>query len=231
MDIIERVIRTSMSSELGQRAQRHAALADPGRLAVVDELLISDRTPSELGRLIGAPSNLLAHHLDTLEIAGLIGRSRSSGDARRRYVYAIYDNLPGLTTGPRLLPQAALFVCTQNSARSQLAAALWTSITGEPAQSAGTHPADRVHKLAVSAARRAGFTIGDTTPRHLDTVAPRPSLTITVCDQVHEELDPPADWLHWSLPDPAADGHAAAFDSSIRAIRRRITSLVSSVVA
>ena len=221
----------NLQSDIVQRAQRHAALADPGRLAIVDELLTSDRTPSELGRLIGAPSNLLAHHLETLETAGLIGRTRSNGDARRRYVHLIHDHLPGFTCGARIAPQAALFVCTQNSARSQLAAALWTTMTGKAAQSAGTRPADHVHKLAMSAARRAGLSVSDCTPRHLDSIDKRPPLTITVCDQVHEELDPPPDWLHWSLPDPVADGHAAAFDATIRVLRQRITALLGPIAA
>ena len=225
------MIPTQLTSDFGRRVQRHAALADPGRLAIVDELLVSDRTPSELGRLIGAPSNLLAHHLDTLEAAGLIGRTRSSGDARRRYVQLVHDALPSFHTDARIVPQPALFVCTQNSARSQLAAALWSAMTGMEAQSAGTNPAEHVHKLAVSAARRAGVTLGDAAPRHINTVKRRPGLVITVCDQVHEELDPPIEWLHWSLPDPVADGHAAAFDASIRSIRQRINALVGPVAA
>ena len=161
----------------------------------------------------------------------MIGRTRSSGDARRRYVHVIHDSLPGFASGSRIAAQSALFVCTQNSARSQLAAALWTAITAKPALSAGTRPADHVHRLAVSAAHRAGLTLGDPTPRHLDNVAPRPSLTITVCDQVHEELDPPIDWLHWSLPDPVAVGRAAAFDACVRTQRQRITALLGPVAA
>ena len=51
-----------------------------------------------------------------------------------------------------------LFLCSHNSARSQLAAALWTARTGQPAESAGTHPAARVHRGAVAAARRPALT-------------------------------------------------------------------------
>ncbi|MEZ5269751.1 MAG: winged helix-turn-helix domain-containing protein [Microthrixaceae bacterium] len=72
---------------VAERAARHAALGDPVRLSVVDELVVSDRSPVELSRLVGIESNLLAHHLDILEEAGLIERSRSSGDGRRRYVH------------------------------------------------------------------------------------------------------------------------------------------------
>ena len=60
---------------LGPRADREAA---PPRLAVVDALAASDRSPSDLGHALGIDSNLLAHHLETLERAGLIERVVSS---------------------------------------------------------------------------------------------------------------------------------------------------------
>ena len=62
------------------------------------------------------------------------------------------DALHGLVPGRAVPPARALFVCTRNSARSQLAAALWRSLAGAPAESAGTHPADRVHPGAITAA-------------------------------------------------------------------------------
>ena len=82
-----------------QRAAVHAALGEPSRLAIVDHLAASDRSPQDLQEAVGVPSNLLAHHLDVLEAAGLIERSRSSGDGRRRYVHLIHGRLERL--GPR----------------------------------------------------------------------------------------------------------------------------------
>ena len=154
--------------ELEQRAAVHAALGESSRLAIVDQLAASDRSPQDLQEALGVPSNLLAHHLDVLEAAGLIERSRSSGDGRRRYVHLLHDRLDQL--GPRARAGAGpvLFVCTANSARSQLAAGLWTATTGAPAVSAGTHPAERVHPGALAAARRAGLDLGDAKPRSLD---------------------------------------------------------------
>ena len=61
-------------SGLARRATIHAALADPHRLAIVDELALSDRSPSELRTRLQIGSNLLAHHLDTLAGAGLVER-------------------------------------------------------------------------------------------------------------------------------------------------------------
>jgi len=208
------------------RAARHAALGDPARLAIVDELTVSDRAPVELRRLIGIESNLLAHHLDVLEGAGLVRRSRSSGDGRRRYVHLVREALTGLSPGRRVSPGRALFVCTRNSARSQLAAALWRSMAGAPAESAGTHPADRVHPGAIAAAGRAGLDLLGASPRALGQVATIPGIVVTVCDQAHEELAPDEGWLHWSVPDPVAVGTRSAFDAALAELRERIGVLI-----
>lgn len=205
-----------------QRVDRHAALGDATRLAIVDHLMLSDRSPQELQRLLGVPSNLLAHHLDVLADVGLVERLRSGGDARRRYVQLRLDAFRDLGPQARLPPQPVLFVCTANSARSQLAAALWTSMTGERAASAGTNPAAEVHPGAVAAARRAGLDIADARPTSLAAVEAPPALTITVCDRAHEGPDADPRWLHWSVADPVPDGSAAAFDATVAALRQRI---------
>jgi ArsR family transcriptional regulator, arsenate/arsenite/antimonite-responsive transcriptional repressor / arsenate reductase (thioredoxin) len=211
------------------RVARHAALGDPMRLAIVDELVSSDRAPVELRRLLGIESNLLAHHLDVLESVGMVVRSRSSGDGRRRYVHLVRASLHGLAPGRRLTPGRALFVCTRNSARSQLAAALWRSLTGARADSAGTHPADRVHPGAIAAASRAGLDLTGVTPRPLDRVGRLPRLVVTVCDQAHEEIAPDDSWLHWSIPDPVTAGTRGAFDAVLADLRQRISALATDV--
>jgi len=216
---------------LEHRAERHAALGDPVRLAIADELTTSDRSPVELRQRLHIESNLLAHHLDVLERVGLVERTRSSGDRRRRYVHLLRDSFAELApkavgraaTDP---PGRALFVCTANSARSQLAAALWCRATGEPAESAGTHPADRVHPRAVAAGLRAGLDLASATPQALTEVDALPPLVITVCDQAHEELDVSDAWLHWSIPDPVAVGTRSAFDAAVVELDHRIRTLV-----
>ena len=218
---------SGVDATVGARAARHAALGDPVRLAIVDELVVSDRAPLELGRLLGIPSNLLAHHLDVLESVGMIGRSKSAGDGRRRYVQLVQHSLHDLSPGRKVAPGRALFVCTHNSARSQLAAALWTSITDQRAASAGTRPADRVHPTAVAAAARAGLDLERAVPRSLSQVRRVPQLVVTVCDQAHEEIAPDDTWLHWSLPDPVAIGGRAAFDATVVELRDRIHGLVA----
>ena len=209
------------------RSARHAALGDPVRLAIVDALIASDRAPVELQRLVEIPSNLLAHHLDVLEGVGLTSRSRSSGDGRRRYVHLHRDALDALTPGRRRPAQRALFVCTHNSARSQLAAALWSQLTNQAADSAGTHPADRVHPGAIAAGRRAGLDLTNACPKRLDDLRRRPALVVTVCDRAHEELDPDPTWLHWSVADPVGNPTRVAFDTAVVELRSRITGLVA----
>ena len=215
----------TMSLAVEQRARLHWALADPNRLAIVDELAQSDRSPSHLADRLGIASNLLAHHLRILLEVGLVERVVSSGDRRRRYLRLAPDPLAGLmltTTRPAGL---TLFVCTHNSARSQLAAALWTERTGLPARSAGTHPAERVHPGAVAAAARAGLDLTGATPTELDDHLVRTAdRVITVCDQANEELAG-TQWWHWSTPDPSVDGGDEAFDAVVAQLDRRIQAL------
>lgn len=207
------------------RAALHAALGDAVRLSIVDELMVSDRAPVELQALTGLESNLLAHHLDMLEEAGLIVRSHSSGDARRRYVRLVRGALGELELSVDRTPNDALFICTRNSARSQLAAALWREITGCGAQSAGTHPAQRVHPGAIAAAERSGLDLRDAIPRRFDEVAVVPLLVITVCDRAHEEIGSDQGWWHWSVPDPLQRATKREFDATVADLRERIEAI------
>jgi ArsR family transcriptional regulator, arsenate/arsenite/antimonite-responsive transcriptional repressor / arsenate reductase (thioredoxin) len=218
---------TRADASIAERATRHAALGDPVRLGIVEELASSDRAPSELRRMFGLESNLLAHHLDVLQRVGLIERVQSTGDQRRRYVRLRPQALEGIVPGCTIAPAAALFVCSENSARSQLAAALWRHRTGLPATSAGTHPAARVHPGAVAAAERAGFDLSGAAPRSLDEVTDPPALVVTVCDRAHEEIAPGDDWLHWSVPDPVMVGTDAAFDATVDELTDRMQTMAA----
>lgn len=220
------------------RARRHAALGEPARLAIVDRLALGDASPSELGRELGLASNLLAHHLKLLAQAGLVDRSRSEGDHRRTYLRLRHDALADLLPGGVLRAPRVVFVCTHNSARSQLAAALWQHRSEVPAASAGTEPARRVHPLAVATARGHGLSLGRARTAHIDGVVQPGDLIVAVCDNAHEHLDQvagelvgeqAADRLHWSVPDPAPLGTADAFDSVFRDLADRIDRLAPAV--
>jgi ArsR family transcriptional regulator, arsenate/arsenite/antimonite-responsive transcriptional repressor / arsenate reductase (thioredoxin) len=214
-----------MDTEL--RARVHHALGEPHRLTMVDALALSDRAPSELAVLTGLPSNLVAFHLDVLEDAGVVGRRTSQGDGRRRYVHLRPAVLAGLTAGADLTATSVLFVCTANSARSQLAAALWEDRTGRAAASAGHRPAARIHPLAVDVAARHGLDLGDRTPRGYDEVTHQPDLVVAVCDLAHE-AGPPFDApvLHWSIADPVG-GDRGAFDAAFVELCDRVDHLAA----
>jgi protein-tyrosine-phosphatase len=209
---------------LERRAALHAALSDPGRLRIVDALSWGDATPSELADDLSMPANLLAHHLKVLESRGLVTRARSEGDRRRSYVRLSHDALTELRYEPTQTAPRVVFVCTANSARSHLAAALWKRASDVPAASAGTHPADQIDPRALSSAQRHRVPLRRLRPRHLDDVLVDGDLVITVCDLAHEELREAAQ-LHWSVPDPVRVGTDAAFDHTIDTLAARIGGL------
>lgn len=215
------------TDDLRLRAAVHAALAEPTRLAIVDELVLSDRSPSELTASLHVGSNLLAHHLEALEDAGLIRRLPSDGDRRRKYVRLVPEAL-ALAAPPvvAISTDGVLFVCTGNSARSQLAAALWNARNPTPAASAGTRPRARVHPEAVRAGVRAGLDLRGARPRSLVEAGALPGLVVTVCDRAHERIvrggGPRTRVLHWSIPDPAESGAAVEFDRTVRTLTERI---------
>ncbi|WP_328838291.1 helix-turn-helix domain-containing protein [Streptomyces europaeiscabiei] len=218
------------SASVVARAQRHAALGEPARLAIIDRLLLGDASPGELGQELGLPSNLLAHHLKLLDQVGLVERSRSEGDRRRTYlrlrVETLADTMPApLRTAPRVV-----FVCTHNSARSHLAAALWKRHSTVPAASAGTEPAQRVHPRAVAAAREHGLSLAHSRTSHIDETLRPDDLVVAVCDNAHEQLGPRLpDRLHWSVPDPTRTGTDDAFADALSDLASRIDRLAPAV--
>jgi protein-tyrosine-phosphatase len=199
----------------------HAALADPARLAIADTLLVGDASPSELAAMLAMPSNLLAHHLHVLEQAGVITRRRSEGDRRRTYLGLVPGALDSLAAPPAAGARRVLFVCTANSARSHLAAALWRRASAVPAVSAGTRPGPAIDPGAVAAARRHRLPLPRLRPRHISEVQHPDDLIITVCDLAREELGGRAA-VHWSVPDPVPAGDPASFDAALADLSRRV---------
>ncbi|MFD1505096.1 helix-turn-helix domain-containing protein [Georgenia yuyongxinii] len=216
--------------ELLRRAALHAALADPARLQIVDTLHLGDASPSELAEALAMPSNLLAHHLKVLEREGIVGRTRSEGDKRRTYVQLVPGALDDLTVPKLRSVPRVLFVCTANSARSHLAAALWRRASEVPAVSAGTHPTEAIADGALDSARRHGLDLPAVRPQHVSDVRTDDDLIVTVCDRAHEELDFPVD-VHWSIPDPLLAGTPEAFDHALEEIGRRVGSLAPRLTA
>jgi ArsR family transcriptional regulator, arsenate/arsenite/antimonite-responsive transcriptional repressor / arsenate reductase (thioredoxin) len=214
-----------------RRVAVHAAMADRTRMRIVDHLSYGDASSSELQAVLGISSNLMAHHLAVLERAGLLGRRRSEADRRRSYLHLLHDALEGLLPqGVTPVPRV-VFVCTANSARSQLAAALWARSSAVPVVSAGTHPARKVAAGAVATARRHGLKLAPSGPTPLADVLRRDDFVVTVCDNAHEELDRDQSTLaqvrrlHWSVPDPVPEGTKTAFDAAFGDLHQRVTHL------
>lgn len=107
------------------------------------------------------------------------------------------------------MKRKVLFLCTGNSARSQMAEAIVNARLGEQWQafSAGTKPAGYVHPKAIAALAEIGIE-HDGRSKSADEFRHMPfDLVITVCDSAAEECPV---WLgqgkrlHRSFPDPAA---------------------------
>lgn len=226
-------MNTDFDSEVVRRAAVHKALGDPGRLTLVEALVVGDASPSELQQLLGIPSNLMAHHLGVLTRVGLIQRVQSEGDKRRSYLTLVPGVLNDLIPATAVPAARIVFVCTENAARSQLAAALWRDHSAVPVASAGTHPARRIHPGAKAAARRHRLTLGSTAPAHLDQVRSTDDVVITVCDRAHEELGELGvrGLAHWSVPDPSRVGTEAAFDAAFAQLADRISRLAPRLAA
>jgi protein-tyrosine-phosphatase/DNA-binding transcriptional ArsR family regulator len=204
-----------------------AALADPLRLSVVDALAVGDRSPGDLAGSLGIGGNLLAHHLNVLEEAGLVERVRSEADRRRTYVRLLPEAMTGVLAGALMLTcPRVVFVCTKNSARSQLASALWRAHSVVPTASAGTHPAPRIHPGAVAVARRHGVRLGRARPRPLADVVEQSDFVVTVCDAAHEELEATGrEHVHWAVADPVPLGTDKEFDRAYLDVAHRVRGL------
>ncbi len=225
-------------------------LGDETRWRLIGELRWSDRQVGELCERLDLPQNLVSYHLGIMRQAGLVRTHRSDADGRVLYyaldLAALQQHLQ-LIGGALALPtQAAppssvagpvLFICTRNSARSQIAEAWLRHLSGGRVvtRSAGTAPAS-VQSLAVQVMAEAGIDIGYQRAKHItDVVEPAPAVVVTVCDLAREEcsaaLDAPL-CLHWSIPDPVAVAgdetqRLAAFRTARDELRVRVEGLLS----
>jgi protein-tyrosine-phosphatase len=129
-----------------------------------------------------------------------------------------------------------LFVCTANAARSQIAEALLRH-KGRGAfhvASAGSHPAARVHPMALAILREQGIEWNGV-PKGFDSVVDQTwDLIITLCDRAKEmcpSFPGQPTYAHWGMPDPATvtDNvavHRRAFEEAVMYLRQRIDFLV-----
>lgn len=198
----------------------------PVRWRLLGELARSDRLVHELTGLVGEPQNLVSYHLGKLRAARLVSGRRSSADRRDTYYGLNLDRVGGLLSaaggalhpGLRLAPPRrddaqlgacrVLFLCTGNSARSQMAEALLRARAGGAVEafSAGSHPKP-LHPSAVRAMLEAhGLDLAGHAPKPLSRFqGQRFDRVITLCDRVREacpEFPGHPEPVHWSLANP-----------------------------
>lgn len=219
----------SEQTDRERRAARYAALADPARLHILDLLAAGDLAPQELLTRLGMTSNLLSHHLKVLERAGIVARTRSEGDRRRTYVSLRREPEGVSASSTTLRASRIVFVCTANSARSQLAEHLWRTRSTIPVASAGTVPAPAVAAGAIAVAAEHGIDLSPATPKLLSDIRLNDDMLISVCDSAHEFLDHTQ--LHWSIPDPVAASTPDAFEQTYQHLARRIDGLLPQLAA
>lgn len=130
-----------------------------------------------------------------------------------------------------------LFVCTGNSARSQMAEALLGHLGAGrfEAASGGSHPADGVSRLAVETLREHGIVWENRMPKPVEDFEDEHwDVVITVCDHAREHC--PVFYgapvlAHWGMPDPTEvpdeAGRRAAFREAFAVIRRRLERLIA----
>ncbi len=226
----------------------------PLRWRLLGELARSDRMVHELTGLVDEPQNLVSYHLGKLRDARLVSARRSSADRRDAYYTVDLARIGGLLSatggelhpGLRLAPppvgdgghppMRVLFLCTGNSARSQMAEALLRheSNGAFEAASAGSNPKP-LHPNAVRVMAERGIDISANRTKHLDELRPEHfDMVITLCDRVREvcpEFPDHPDLVHWSVPDPAGDGTTdrasmPAFERTADELETRISFLV-----
>lgn len=207
------------------------------RWALIKRLTVGDYQVHELVDQVGQPMNLVSYHLKKLRDAGIVTARRSEADARDQYYSLDLDGLraqldavsaalhPALTARPldtRPLSGRVLFVCTHNSARSQMAEAFLRHLSGGliDAHSAGSHPT-RLHPDAITTMQAYGIDISGQASKHVSEYDGQHfDYVITVCDNAREVCPTFAggQQRHWGLTDPAS-----IIDPAARAEQFRIT--------
>ena len=250
------------SAEAGDAPEFVRLAGHPLRWRLLQELVQSDRAVRELTARIDEPQSLVSYHLRQLRDGGLVRARRSSADGRDAY-YAIdlpacRDGLqsagsalhPALGLAPTPLEPPVrlagrkprvLFLCTGNSARSQIAEALLHHLSGGKVDtaSAGSHPKP-LHLNAVKVMHKRGIDISARRTKHLDEfVDQRFDQVITLCDKVREicpEFPSHPELVHWSIADPAQAGSSnrvsyPAFERAAAEIETRVTFLFRALCA
>jgi ArsR family transcriptional regulator, arsenate/arsenite/antimonite-responsive transcriptional repressor / arsenate reductase (thioredoxin) len=229
----------------------------PLRWRLLSELALSDRRVGELCALAGQPQSLVSYHLRLLRDGGVVSARRSIADGRDTYYVLELARCgellggagaslhPGLApvVGPRPRSGSArarvLFLCTGNSARSQMAEALAEQLSegAVRAVSAGSRPKP-LHPNAVRVMRERGIDIAGNRSKQLgEFTARRFDYVISLCDKVREvcpEFPGTPQAIHWSVRDPAREPGTdeetlPAFERTAAELETRIAFLLEAI--
>jgi protein-tyrosine-phosphatase len=235
--------------------------AHPLRWHLLSELARSDRRVGELCELVGRRQSLVSYHLRQLRDGGVVSVRRSAADGRDSYYVLDLARCGELltTTGTTLHPALAptspprvrrnrgsthasvLFLCTGNSARSQIAEAFCIQLSdgAVSAVSAGSHPKP-LHPNAVRVMRGLGIDLSGRRSKHLSEFAHRRfDYVISLCDRVREvcpEFPGAPELIHWSIPDPAREPGSdeetmPAFERTAAELETRVGFLIDAINA
>jgi protein-tyrosine-phosphatase/DNA-binding transcriptional ArsR family regulator len=231
----------------------------PLRWRLLSELARSDRRVGELCDLAGQRQSLVSYHLRQLRDGGLVSARRSLADGRDTYYVlelarcgellvgagaSLHPGLAAAVGSQRapdrgVAPARVLFLCTGNSARSQMAEALAEQLSDGMvrAASAGSHPKP-LHPNAVRVMRERGIDLAGRRSEHLSAYTSRRfDYVISLCDRVRElcpEFPGTPQAIHWSVRDPARepgtdDETLPAFERTAAELETRIGFLLAAI--
>lgn len=204
-------------------------LADPANHAILARLARSDERPTKLSDITQLTPETVATALANLEAAGLVtSRQSDVGDGERYYHLDLGKlqqryAMAGRAIHPALVPSDAeiaeesapqtkpriLFLCTHNSARSQMAEGLMRALSHGSIEvfSAGSEPG-QIHPLAIETMASMRVDIrGQRSKHYREFLGQHFDYVITVCDRAREAcpvFPGLQESFHWSIPDPAA---------------------------
>ncbi|MCX6023926.1 MAG: metalloregulator ArsR/SmtB family transcription factor [Chloroflexi bacterium] len=238
------------AAPLSDAAQLFGALADETRLAIVRLLALTDLKAGEISAQLGAPQNAVSYHLRRLRSLGLL-RDRHSGQDGRDVYYsvdlerlerlyaaagaALHPGFDGAVPAHAAAPDApslrVLFLCTHNSARSQLAEAI-ARRQGQgqvEAFSAGSLPTE-VHPLTLRLLDEWGMDGAGMYSKPVEMfTGQRFDHVITVCDRIRDRcpaFPEPCRQSHWSIPDPLAAASDGEREHAFRAVRSELATRI-----
>ena len=231
-------------------------LAHDLRWQLLKTLTISDHRVQELVALVGEPMNLVSYHLKKLRDDGVVSMRRSEADGRDVYysldmgklrdlyqtagaaLHPAIGQVAGSIASHRIAAKRVLFVCTHNSARSQMAEGLMRHLANGQIEvsSAGSHPT-QLHPDAIDTMDALGIDIRNQQSKPLDAFEGQTfDYVISVCDRAREICPVfPGEGvqIHWGFVDPTqiedATERRRAFDQIAHQLTTRIEYFLATI--